>query len=276
MKRRQFLKSIAFTGTAGLILPRTTLFGAGAPSNKLNIALIATGHRAAAHFKVMGKENVVSICDVNQEHLASGAKLFPGAKTYVDWRECLDQKDIQAIVGCTPDHTHAFIANWAMNRGMHVYSEKPLANTVEESRVVRATYLKNKNKLATQMGTQRHEHENFARVADAYFFIAFLQLADHVLNSILEHPPQHRPRHHRIHLEVDDLAGGERRPWQRQALAVGGLALRQADLPAARDRRLPRRRDLRPRPHARARRVRAATARPPRAREPPRRRRRPA
>jgi len=166
MKRRQFLKSIAFTGAAGMILPRTTLFGAGAPSNKLNIALIATGHRAEAHFKVMGKENVVAVCDVNQEHLARAAKLFPGAKTYIDWRECLEQKDIQAIVSCTIDHTHAFIANWAMNRGLHVYSEKPLANTVEEARVVRATYLKNKNKLATQVGTQRHENENFARVAE--------------------------------------------------------------------------------------------------------------
>jgi len=148
------------------MLPRLRLFGADAPGNKLNIALIATGHRAETHFKVMGKENVVAICDVNQEHLAKAAKLFPGAKTYVDWRECLDQKDIQAIVGCTCDHTHAFIANWAMNRSLHVFSEKPLANTVEEARVVRATYLKNKNKLATQVGTQRHEHENFARVRE--------------------------------------------------------------------------------------------------------------
>jgi predicted dehydrogenase len=53
-----------------------------------------------------------------------------------------------------------------MNRGLHVYCEKPLANSVEEARVVRANYLKNKGKLATQCGTQRHEFENFNRVRE--------------------------------------------------------------------------------------------------------------
>ena len=48
-----------------------------------------------------------------------------------------------------------------MNRGLHVYGEKPLANGVEEARVVRDTYMKNKNKLATQCGTQRHFDPNF-------------------------------------------------------------------------------------------------------------------
>ena len=91
-------------------------------------------------------------------------KSFPNAKQYVDWRKCLEQKDIEAVVCCTADHTHAFVANWAMNRGQHIYCEKPLGNSVEEVRVVRANYLKNKNKLATQVGTQRHEIENFNRV----------------------------------------------------------------------------------------------------------------
>ncbi len=166
MKRRQFLRSVAFTGAAGLILPRTTLFGADAPSNKLNIALIGTWGRGEAHFGAIAGENVVALCDVNEEHLAFGAKRFPNAKTYVDWRQCLDQKDINAVVCCTTDHTHAFVANWALNRGFHAYCEKPLGNSVEEVRVVRANYLKNRNKLATQMGTQRHEHENFSRVRE--------------------------------------------------------------------------------------------------------------
>ena len=165
-QRRQFLKVAAFAGAGTMILPRTTLFGADAPSNKLNIALIGTWGRGEAHFGAISSENVVALCDVNEEHLAFGAKRFPNAKTYVDWRQCLDQKDINAVVICTADHTHAFIANWAMNRGQHVYCEKPLANSVEEARVVRANYLKNKNKLATQVGTQRHEHENFNRVRE--------------------------------------------------------------------------------------------------------------
>ncbi len=166
MKRRQFLKSVAFAGTAGLILPRTKLLGADAPSNKLNVALIGTWGRAEAHFGGLATENVVALCDVNEKHLEFGGRKFPNAKKYVDWRECLEQKDIEAVVCCTTDHTHAFIANWALTRGKHVYCEKPLANSVEEARVVRANYLKNKNKLATQVGTQRHEIENFNRVRE--------------------------------------------------------------------------------------------------------------
>jgi len=166
MKRRQFLKSGAYLGAAGLILPRLSLFGADAPSNKLNIALIATGHRAHDHFSIMGRENVVAICDVNEEHLAAAGKIFPKAKRYADWRKCLEQKDIDAIVCCTLDHTHAFVTNWAMNRGKHVYCEKPLVNTVEEARLIRQTWLKTKDKLATQVGTQRHQFKNFNRVRE--------------------------------------------------------------------------------------------------------------
>jgi len=166
MKRREFLKSVAFTGAAGLILPRTRLFGAEAPSNKLNTALIGTWGRGEAHFDALTSENVVALCDVDEKHLAFGARKFPNAKQHVDWRKCLEQKDIEAVVCCTTDHTHAYVANWAMNRGQHVYCEKPLGNSVEEARVVRATYLKNKSKLATQMGTQRHEYENFNRVRE--------------------------------------------------------------------------------------------------------------
>lgn len=165
MKRRKFLQSLTVTG-AGLLLPRTPIFGAAAPSNKLNIALLGTWGRGEAFFNTLSSENVVALCDVDEEHLAFGARKFPGAKTHVDWRKCLDQKDVQAVVCCTLDHTHAFVSNWALNRGQHIYCEKPLANTVEEARIVRANYLKNKSKLATQVGMQRHALENFNRVRE--------------------------------------------------------------------------------------------------------------
>jgi predicted dehydrogenase len=84
----------------------------------------------------------------------------------VDWRKCLEQKDLDAVVICTTDHTHAFIANWALNRGLHVYCEKPLAVSVEEARVVRANWLANKTKLATQVGMQRHADPNFNRIRE--------------------------------------------------------------------------------------------------------------
>jgi predicted dehydrogenase len=166
MNRRHFLKTAAVAGAGLLILPSGTRAGKNAPGAKLNIAMIGTWGRAEAHFGVVANENVVALCDVDERHLAGAAKKFPNAKTYADWRKCLDQKDIDAVMICTPDHTHAFITNWAINRGMHVYCEKPVANTVEEARVVRANYLKNKTKIATQVGTQRHEIENFNRVQE--------------------------------------------------------------------------------------------------------------
>ena len=166
MKRRQFLRSVAFAGAAGLILPRTRLFGAEAPSNKLNIALLGTWGRGEAHFGRISSENVVALCDVNEKHLAFAARKFPKATQYVDWRKCLEQKDVEAVICCTADHTHAFVANRAMNRGQHIYCEKPLANSVEEARSVRATYLKNRTKVVAQVGTQRHAFENYNRVRE--------------------------------------------------------------------------------------------------------------
>ena len=164
--RRDLLKSAAVAGAGLIILPSGVWAGPNAPSNKLNVAMIGTWGRADAHFGAVSSENVVALCDVDENHLAHGAERFPKAEKYVDWRKCLDQKGLDAVVCSTPDFTHAFIANWAMNRGLHVYCEKPLANSVEEARVMRATYLKNKKKLATQMGTQRHQIENFNRVSE--------------------------------------------------------------------------------------------------------------
>jgi len=164
--RREFLKAAATAGAGLVILPSGVLRGANAPSNKLNVAMIGTWGRADAHFGSISSENVVALCDVDENHLAHAVEKFPKAQTYVDWRKCLDQKGLDAVVCCTTDHTHAFIANWALNRGLHVYCEKPLANSVEEVRTVRANYLKNKAKLATQVGTQRHEIENFNRVQE--------------------------------------------------------------------------------------------------------------
>ena len=163
--RRQFLKGAAAAGAGLLVLPSGAL-GADAPSNKLNIAMIGTWGRADAHFGVLSGENIVALCDVDENHLEHGAKKFPNAKTYTDWRKCLDQKGLDAVICCTTDFTHAFIANWTLNRDLHCYCEKPLGNSVEEARVVRANYLKKKDKLATQCGTQRHEIDNFNRVAE--------------------------------------------------------------------------------------------------------------
>jgi len=165
--RRRFLKTAAVAGAGLAIVPSTVLAGEDAPSNKLSVALIGVGGRGRAHFGAVRGERVVALCDVNEQTLAAAAKQFPGAKLYVDWRECLEQKDINAVVCATTDHTHAFISTWALNRGMHVYCEKPIGITVEEARTVRAKYLAKRDKLATQLGTQRHANPNFDRVREA-------------------------------------------------------------------------------------------------------------
>ena len=138
MKRRELLST-----AAGLtILKSGMLRGQTAPSNKLNVALIGVWGRGTAHYNSLRNENVVAICDVNDLRIREAAQIFPKAKTHWDWRRVMDQKDVEAVVICTADHHHAFIANWAMNRGMHVFCEKPLGITVEEARTVRANYLR--------------------------------------------------------------------------------------------------------------------------------------
>ena len=162
MQRRDLLK----TATGLTILKSGTLLGQNAPSNKLNIALVGVWGRGTAHYNVMRNENVVALCDINDLRTKEALAIFPKAKTYVDWRKMLDQKDIEAVIICSADHHHAFIANWALNRGMNVYCEKPLGITVEEVRTVRANYLKHKAKVATQHGTQRHAYPNFERLRE--------------------------------------------------------------------------------------------------------------
>jgi predicted dehydrogenase len=169
MNRRKFIQSTALAAVAPLVITHFKVFGADSPGNKLNLALIGAGGRAQAHYEALLTQNVVALCDIDETHLAAALLKFPGAKTYVDWRKLLDDHKalgLDGIVICTLDHTHAFIANWAINRGLHVFCEKPLANTIEEARVVRENYLKNKTKIATQIGTQRHAFQNFNRIRE--------------------------------------------------------------------------------------------------------------
>lgn len=166
MDRRKFLTTTTLASAGMTILPSGILRAANGPNNKLNIALIGVWGRGLAHYDALADENVVALCDVNETRFADALKRFPQAKTYVDWRKCLEQKDLDAIVICTADHHHAFISNWALNRNLHVYCEKPLAISVDEARVVRANWLTKKGKLATQVGMQRHEFANFNRVRE--------------------------------------------------------------------------------------------------------------
>ena len=164
--RRDFIRKSLAAGSGLTILPSGTLFGQNTPNNRLNVALIGAYGRSRAHYETLHDENVVAICEVNQLNLPHATKEFPKAKIYEDWRKCLDHPGLDAVLCCAPDHNHSFIANWSLHRDYHIYMEKPLAITVNEARTVRASYLPKKNKLATQVGMQRHANPNFNRLRE--------------------------------------------------------------------------------------------------------------
>ncbi len=139
---------------------------AQSPNEKLNIGIIGSGGRGGANLGGVRAENIYSLCDVNRDTLKSVKGKFAGAKTTTDWREVVKDPSIDAVVISTADHHHAPAAIAAMREGKHVYSEKPLAHTVQEARWMQEEYLKRKDKIATQMGTQIHAGENYRRAVE--------------------------------------------------------------------------------------------------------------
>ena len=157
--RRTFLQKTAMTAAAFHIVPNYVLGARGqtpAPSDRLNIAAIGVGGMGRSNLRnVAATENIVALCDIDQNYAAKTYKDYPNAKRYVDYRELIEkQKDIDAIIIATPDHTHAVIAMEAMRAGKHVYVQKPLTHSVYEARVL--TEAARKYKVKTQMGNQGH------------------------------------------------------------------------------------------------------------------------
>ncbi|MFN3690882.1 MAG: Gfo/Idh/MocA family protein, partial [Fimbriimonadales bacterium] len=131
--RREFLKQ-SLTAGAGLLFLKSWAKGQS-PNDKLNIAVIGVGGRGWDNLRGVAGENIVALCDVDLNNLANAAKVFPNARLWVDYRRMFDrQKDIDAVVISTPDHTHALPTIIALQLGKHVYCEKPLVHTVWEAR----------------------------------------------------------------------------------------------------------------------------------------------
>ena len=162
--RRQFLKRSALAGAGLWAAGACAIAQNRSPNEKLNIGIIGVHSRGAANMAAVASENIAALCDVNDDFLAEAAKKHPQAKTYVDWRKLLDQKDIDAVVVSTTEHTHALASVMAMKRGKHVFCEKPLAHSVYEARVMRET--SKQTKVATQMGTQIHASDTYRRVVE--------------------------------------------------------------------------------------------------------------
>ena len=157
--RRKFIKNSALASSL-FIVPRNVLGGEGfiAPSDKVNIAgigLHGQGQADVSRTAASKYANIVALCDVHPNANGSVAirNKFPDAEFYIDYREMIDKnKDIDAVIVTTPDHTHANIAEFAMLRNKHVYVQKPLTHNVKEARHL--TLLAKKQKVVTQMGNQ--------------------------------------------------------------------------------------------------------------------------
>jgi predicted dehydrogenase len=156
--RRDFIKNAAIASSF-FIVPRHVLGGVGytSPSDQLNLAAIGAGGKGASDIElasVNGRERVVALCDVDFSGTAKrSVERFPSAKLYADYREMLDkEKDIDAVTISTPDHVHGPAAKYAMERGKHVYVQKPMTHNIREARML--TELARKQKVVTQMGNQ--------------------------------------------------------------------------------------------------------------------------
>lgn len=167
MKRRQFIRNVGSAGVALTIVPSISVSGLGhiAPSDKLNIAAIGIGGKGNVNLRNMVGQNIVALCDVDYDYAANVFKNNPKANKYQDFRIMLEkQKDIEAVVIATPDHTHALAAAACMELGKHVYVQKPLTHTVWESRYL--TQLANKTGVVTQMGNEGHSSDTVYEVAE--------------------------------------------------------------------------------------------------------------
>lgn len=155
MSRREFLSSTA--GAAAFTFVPGSVLGADArPSanERLNIAAVGIGGMGKSNLEAVNSQTIVALCDVDDDYAKDVYNTYPNAAKFKDYRRMLDKmdNDIDAVIIATPDHTHAVIAMEAMQRGKHVYVQKPLTRTVYEARML--TEAARKYGVVTQMGNQ--------------------------------------------------------------------------------------------------------------------------
>jgi predicted dehydrogenase len=164
--RRNFIGHVA-TGLAGT-LAASNVLGA---NDRIRIGIIGPGARGSQILsEALSVPNVecVGAADVYTRRLEEVRKLAPNAKTYLDYRHLLEDRDVDAVLIATPQHLHCehFVA--ALDAGKHVYQEKTMAFTVEHAKQMRATVERVGAKRAVQIG---HQWCSTGAVADATAFL---------------------------------------------------------------------------------------------------------
>lgn len=153
--RRSFIKN---TTIAGASLPLFNIGVAGAsPNEKINHASFGAAGQAFSDLSRISRSeqvNLVAVAEVDDTRLGKVLEAFPKVRVYKDWRVLLEKehKNLDSVNVSTPDHMHAPMAVTAMNLGLHVYGQKPLAQTLYETR--RMAEIAKERGVVTQMGVQ--------------------------------------------------------------------------------------------------------------------------
>lgn len=170
--RRTFLAASAAAASLAALPACSTFGGKRRTSGRLRHAAIGCGGMGGVDLANISSHpdvDVVALCDVDAGTLHKAAEKFPNARLYRDWRQLMDHEDDFDSVHVTiPDHMHAVVMLAALERGKHVYGQKPLTRTIREVRAVRDAA--RRARTATQMGIQNHSqprlraaHELFQR-----------------------------------------------------------------------------------------------------------------
>jgi len=171
MKRRSFLAKTAAVAAASTVFPRFAIGKPGKSANsKVNVAFIGSGGWIARQPYEQGckDENLVAFCDVDRNLSAENMNNWRTAQPFFDdFRVMLDKlhKEIDAVVISTPDHTHFAATLMAMERGIHVYTQKPLTHDIWQCRTLLRA--KDRYKVVTQMGNQGHAGDGIRQSVEA-------------------------------------------------------------------------------------------------------------
>jgi len=164
LSRRRFLEESLLLAAAAAVSARPLAAAAAALPTRshgepLRIAVIGVRGRGRDHIascRANPDAEVVAICDPDEGVIGPAARAVPDARYVKDFRDVLDDPEVDAVTIATPNHWHALAAVWALQAGKHVYVEKPLSHDLREGRLlVEAARLSGK---VVQHGTQARSH----------------------------------------------------------------------------------------------------------------------
>lgn len=165
--RRESLVATVAAGLAGVHTFNASGFAEeSSPNERLNLAFVGVGGRGTANLSGLREQNFVAFVDVDEKRAEESFKKFPDVRRFTDFRRMYDDvgSKLDGVVISTPDHTHFHPAYAAMQLGLNVYLEKPLAHNLWETRTL--TDFAREQGLATQLGAQRHAMPNMHRVVE--------------------------------------------------------------------------------------------------------------